>query len=40
MRFYFYQDDIQSALAQVLDLSAESAEKWFADAEKNFSVCQ
>ena len=36
--FHFYQDDIQSALAQVLDLSAESAEKWFADAEKNFSV--
>ena len=36
--FHFYQDDIQNALAQVLEMSAESAEKWFTEAEKNFSV--
>lgn len=34
----FYQDDIESAIAQALNLSAEAAHKWFEESEETFSV--
>lgn len=36
--FEFYQDDVEKALSEALDLSADAARKWFEDAEENFSV--
>ncbi|WP_449123962.1 BREX system P-loop protein BrxC [Pseudomonas viridiflava] len=36
--YQFYQDDIEQAVAAVLDLSAEAAHKWFEDSEQTFSV--
>ncbi|MEH6387448.1 MAG: BREX system P-loop protein BrxC [Pseudomonas profundi] len=36
--YQFYQDDIETALAQALGLSAEAAHKWFEQSEDTFSV--
>jgi hypothetical protein len=36
--YQFYQDDVEKALAEALDLSAEAAHKWFENAEQDFSV--
>lgn len=36
--FEFYQDDVEKALSEALDLSADAAKKWFEEAESNFSV--
>jgi hypothetical protein len=36
--YQFYQDAVESALAEVLGLSAEAAHKWFEDSEATFSV--
>ena len=36
--YYFYQDDIETALAEALGLSAGAAKQWFEEAERNFSV--
>ena len=36
--FQFYQDDIEQAISQALDLSPEAAHKWFEDSEETFSV--
>lgn len=36
--YQFYQDDIEQALASVLDLSVEAAHKWFEQSEETFSV--
>ena len=36
--FQFYQDDVETAISQVLKLSAEAAHKWFEDSEQTFSV--
>lgn len=36
--YQFYQDDIETALAQALGLSAEAAHKWFEESEDTFSV--
>ncbi|MCC4264158.1 BREX system P-loop protein BrxC [Oceanimonas baumannii] len=36
--YQFYQDDIEQAIASALDLSAESAHKWFEESEETFSV--
>ncbi len=36
--FEFYQDDVEKALSQALELSADAAKKWFEEAESNFSV--
>lgn len=36
--YQFYQDNIEQALASVLNLSAEAAHKWFEDSEQTFSV--
>lgn len=36
--YQFYQDDVEKALAQALDLSLDAAHKWFENAEQDFSV--
>ncbi|WP_253939445.1 hypothetical protein [Halomonas sp. THAF5a] len=36
--FQFYQDDIEQAISQTLDLSPDAAHKWFEDSEETFSV--
>jgi len=36
--YSFYQDDIEKALMQTLDISTESANKWFEESEQTFSV--
>lgn len=36
--YHFYQDNIEKALAESLNLSAEAANKWFEESEKTFSV--
>jgi len=36
--YQFYQDDIEKALSQALDLSPEAAHKWFEESEETFSV--
>jgi len=36
--YQFYQDDIEQALANALDLSTEAAHKWFEQSEQTFSV--
>jgi len=36
--YQFYQDDVETALSEVLDLSAEAAHKWFEESEETFSV--
>ncbi|RLA49343.1 MAG: BREX system P-loop protein BrxC [Gammaproteobacteria bacterium] len=36
--YQFHQDDVEKALAEVLELSAEAAHKWFEEAEQTFSV--
>lgn len=36
--YHFYQDDIEKALAEALELSAEAANKWFEASEQTFSV--
>ena len=36
--YQFYQDDIESAIAKALNLSAEAAHKWFEESEEAFSV--
>lgn len=36
--YQFYQDDIEQALSQVLDLSPDAAHKWFEESEETFSV--
>lgn len=35
---HFYQDDIEAALSKALNISLEAANKWFENAEKDFSV--
>lgn len=36
--YQFYQDDVETAISQALNLSAEAAHKWFEDSEQTFSV--
>lgn len=36
--YQFYQDDIEQAISQALDLSPDAAHKWFEESEHNFSV--
>jgi len=36
--YQFYQDDIESAIAKALNLSADAAHKWFEESEETFSV--
>ncbi|MDI5986008.1 BREX system P-loop protein BrxC [Halomonas sp. M4R5S39] len=36
--YQFYQDDIEQAISQALDLSPDAAHKWFEEAEETFSV--
>jgi hypothetical protein len=36
--FEFYQDDVEKALSEALELSANAAKKWFEESESNFSV--
>lgn len=36
--YHFYQDDVEKALAESLNLSPEAAHKWFEESEKTFSV--
>lgn len=36
--YQFYQDDVEIAISQALNLSAEAAHKWFEDSEQTFSV--
>lgn len=36
--YHFYQDDVEKALAEALNLSPEAAHKWFEESEKTFSV--
>ncbi|MDN6298469.1 MAG: BREX system P-loop protein BrxC [Halomonas sp.] len=36
--YQFYQDDIEQAISQALELSPEAAHKWFEESEHNFSV--
>lgn len=36
--YQFYQDDVEKALSDALNLSDEAAHKWFEESEKTFSV--
>ena len=36
--YQFYQDDIETAISQSLDLSPDAAHKWFEESEEAFSV--
>ncbi len=36
--YQFYQDDVETAISEALNLSAEAAHKWFEDSEQTFSV--
>jgi len=36
--YQFYQDDVEQALARVLNLSQDAAHKWFEESEETFSV--
>ena len=36
--YQFYQDDVETAISQALNLSTEAAHKWFEDSEQTFSV--
>ena len=36
--YQFYQDDVQTAISQALNLSADAAQKWFEQSESTFSV--
>ncbi|CAM4159940.1 BREX system P-loop protein BrxC [Vreelandella rituensis] len=36
--YQFYQDDIEQAISEALDLSPDAAHKWFEESEETFSV--